>query len=36
MLGGREGWMERNGEGGSREQASALHVLKGQMVTAGN
>lgn len=34
--GGREGWMERNGEGGSREQASALHVLKGQMVTAGN
>ena len=29
--GGSEGW-----EGGRREQASALHVLKGQMVTAGN
>lgn len=29
---GREG----DGEGGRREQASALHALKGQMVTAGN
>lgn len=35
-----EGGMEREGEGaregGRRAPASALHALKGQMVTAGN